>query len=178
MALSSAEQIRSLQEAAHDNDIQAAEQLLQLPQDPDLEAGGFPPALHHACVQGHTKAARLLLEANADKDRAFVKDDTTPMHWAYSSCQREALRLLLEANADKEKAYNGGATPLFMASQEGHLDVVRLLPEANADKEKAHNSGATPRSWSHRTATRMWFSCCWRHVLPRIRLVTMAQLRC
>ena len=68
---SSQEQIRHLQDAAGGNDIQAMEQLLQRPQDPDLEVGGQAPALHLACDRGHVEAARLLLEANADKDMAF-----------------------------------------------------------------------------------------------------------
>ena len=45
---SSEEQIRHLWNAARRNNIQAIEQLLQRPQDPDLEAGGLPPALHCA----------------------------------------------------------------------------------------------------------------------------------
>ena len=87
-AASSQEQIR---DAASGNDIQTMEQLLQRPQDPDLEVDGVPSALHNACFRGHIKAARLLLEANADKDRVFV---------------------------------NNGATPLFMASKQGHLEVA------------------------------------------------------
>ena len=58
VAASSQEQIRQLQEAACSNDIQAMEKLLQRPQDPDLEIGGLPPALHSACGQGHAQAAR------------------------------------------------------------------------------------------------------------------------
>ena len=75
---SSEEQIRHLLDAANGNDIQAMEQLLQRPQDPDLEVGGLPPALHCACDRGHAKAARLLLEANADKDKPFSNRGSTP----------------------------------------------------------------------------------------------------
>ena len=39
---------------------------------------------------------------------------------------------------------NGGVTPLFMTSQNGHLEIVRLLVEAGADKDKAGNYGVTP----------------------------------
>ena len=141
---SSAEQIRHLRDAAHGNDLQAMEQLLQRPQDPDLEAGGLPPALHVACGQGHTQAARLLLEANADKDRVFGNQGSTPMHWACTGGHAQVVRLLLEANADKDNATNNGVTPLIMASQKGHLEVTQLLLEANADKEKATENGATP----------------------------------
>ena len=37
-----------------------------------------------------------------------------------------------------------GATPLFIAAQNGHLDVVRHLVEVGADKDKARDDGATP----------------------------------
>ena len=141
---SSEEQIRHLQDAANGNSIQAMEQLLQRPQDPDLEVGGLPPALHCACVRGHAEAARLLLEANAAIDRAFGNGDPTPMHWACEGGHVEVVRLLLEANAEKDKAKNDGATPLFMASQKGHLQVARLLLEAHADKDKVNNNGTTP----------------------------------
>ena len=46
---SSEEQIRHLRDAARCNDIQAMEQVLLRPQDPDLEVGGLAPALHVAC---------------------------------------------------------------------------------------------------------------------------------
>ena len=141
---SSGEQIRQLRKAAEGNNIQAMEQLLQRPQDPDLEAGGLPPALHCACRRGHVEAARLLLEANADKDKACGDPGSTPMHF---SCERghvEVVQLLLEANADKDKGNKYGATLLIVASQRGDLEVVRLLLEGNVDKDKAMNGGATP----------------------------------
>ena len=38
----------------------------------------------------------------------------------------------------------GGATPLFIASQSGHLEVVCLLSVARADTDIAMQGGATP----------------------------------
>ena len=141
---SSPEQIWHLLYAAQQNDIQAMEQLLQRPQDPDLEIGGQPPALHIACRRGHTEAARLLLEANADKDSACVNNGSTPLRAACVGGCVEVVTLLLEANADKNKAENDGSTPLSRASKAGHIEVVRLLLEARADKDKAENNGTTP----------------------------------
>ena len=41
----------------------------------------------------------------------------------------------------------GGATPLFIASQNGHLEVVlSLLSDAGADKDIAMQGGGTPLS--------------------------------
>ena len=102
---------------------------------------------HRCCwdAHGHLEVTRLLLEANADKDKA-MNDGATPLFIASQEGQLEVAQLLLEANADKEKAVAMivGATPLFIASQEGHMEVARLLLEANADKDKARNDGFTP----------------------------------
>ena len=49
----------------------------------------------------------------------------------------------------------GGATHLFIASQNGHLEVVCLLFDAGADKDIADQGDATPllvastREWRH-----------------------------
>ena len=141
---SSEEQIRHLRDAASSNDIQAMEELLQRPQDPDLEVGTLAPALLVACGRGHAEAVRLLLEANADKNRVYVVNESTPMYWACARGKEEVVRLLLGASADKDKANNNGATPLFVAAKNAHLEVARLLLEAKADKDKASNNGSTP----------------------------------
>ncbi|EOD05501.1 hypothetical protein EMIHUDRAFT_351152 [Emiliania huxleyi CCMP1516] len=39
---------------------------------------------------------------------------------------------------------NGGATPLFMACQQGRLEIARLLLEAGAAIDQADEQGATP----------------------------------
>ncbi|CAE7420719.1 CTTNBP2, partial [Symbiodinium sp. KB8] len=89
------------------------------------------------------KVIRLLLEANADKDKA-TPGGATPLYIAAKNGHLEVVRLLLEANADKDKAFRDGATPLFMAAYSGQLEVVVLLLEAKADKDKTMNDGRTP----------------------------------
>ena len=49
----------------------------------------------------------------------------------------DVVRVLVEQGADIDKAKNDGATPLFIASQNGHVDVVRVLVEQGADINKA-----------------------------------------
>ena len=39
------------------------------------------------------------------------------------------MRVLAERGGDINKARDDGATPLYIASQEGHVDVVRMLLE-------------------------------------------------
>ena len=53
-------------------------------------------------------------------------------------------RLLCKQGSDKDKAENNGATPLCLASAEGHLDIVRLLCKQGSDKDKATDAGMTP----------------------------------
>ena len=47
------------------------------------------------------------------------------MFFAAGRGQLEVARLLLESKADKDKAKNDGATPLFIAAQEGQLEVAQ-----------------------------------------------------
>ncbi|OLP87852.1 Ankyrin-2 [Symbiodinium microadriaticum] len=113
----------------------------------EAESLGALPAIMDA---KRMKVARLLLEANADKDKA-EQNGSTPLYIAAENGQLEAARLLLEAKADKDKAVEDGTTPLHMAAQNGQLEVARLLLEANADKDKAKQSGTTPLSLAAHT---------------------------
>ena len=56
----------------------------------------------------------------------------------------EVVRVLVEKGADINKARNDGATPLHVASQNGHADVVRILVERGADINKWESGGYTP----------------------------------
>ena len=51
--------------------------------------------------------------------------------------------LLSDAGADKDIAMQGGATPLFIASQQGRQEVVGRLSDARANKDIAMQD-ATP----------------------------------
>ena len=184
---SSQDQIQQLQQAAGDNFLLVVEQLLQRPQDPDLEDEDAWVALHFACEHGSDAAVRLLLKAKADKDKATHAEET-PMWMASQEGHLEVVHLLLEASADKDKAKDDGKTPLHAASQEGHLEVVRLLLGANADKHKAETGGATALHaakmmaqlrcmWLRMKATWTWLGCS-RPTLRRIRPLIAAQRRC
>jgi ankyrin repeat protein len=53
--------------------------------------------------------------------------------------------LVPELGADVNKANNRGATPVWIAAQEGHEAVVRcLVAELGADVNQADNRGDTP----------------------------------
>ena len=62
-----------------------------------------------------------------------------------SALATEVIRLLSGEWADKDIAMQGGATPLFIASQNGQVEVVlSLVSDARADKDIAMQGGATP----------------------------------
>jgi ankyrin repeat protein len=56
----------------------------------------------------------------------------------------EAVKLLLEHRADPSQATQNGATPLIIASFNGHVEAVKLLLEHRADPSQARKDGATP----------------------------------
>ena len=70
----------------------------------------------------------------------------------------EVVRELLTGGASIDQAKKDGATPLYMASQEGHLEVVRELLTAGADHTLARNIDdqrmVTPLETAHRQGHR------------------------
>ena len=50
----------------------------------------------------------------------------------------------LVAKADVDAVYKLGATPLYIAAQNGHLDMTRLLLRKGADPEFKFSNGMTP----------------------------------
>eukprot|EP00439_Symbiodinium_sp_Y106_P073248 s74_g13.t1 len=138
-------QVAALGDAARNGLTSEVENILQRPQDPDLACLGHPTPLLEAAEGGHLEVTRLLLEAKADKDKAFDDDGGyTALLAAAQAGHLEVARLLLEANADMDKAMQGGATPLHIAAETGQVEVARFLLESNADKDKATQDGATP----------------------------------
>ena len=142
---SSHDQIQQLQRHACNNDVTAMEQLLQRPQDPDLPDSFFEglAALNAACGHGRIEAAHLLLEANADKDKASNFGETA-LFAASHGGHHKVVKLLLEVKADKDKADCDGRSPMYVASEEGHLEVVKMLLAAKAAMDRAQAFGETP----------------------------------
>ena len=62
------EQVAALRDAARSGRAVDVDSILQRPQDPDAVCFNHPAALFVASEHGHPEVARLLLEANADKD--------------------------------------------------------------------------------------------------------------
>ena len=142
LAHSTEEQLHGLCNAVVQEDLPTLEQLLDRPQDPNCEMTGASP-LSLAARHGRVAAARLLLEACADKDQANLEGNTA-LAMAAVFCQLEVVQLLLEATANINKANLHGQSPLFRAACVGEVEVVRMLLDAKADQEKATETGETP----------------------------------
>ena len=97
--------------AAGQGHVSEVEAVLQRPQDPDLarlpsfadphEAKKIP--LGEATWRGHLEIAGLLLEAGADKDQRFGRDEETCLHVACRQGNVAMVRLLLKAGADRDQ---------------------------------------------------------------------------
>jgi ankyrin repeat protein len=80
-----------------------------------------------ACRNGHTDAARFLLDRGADVDaRGFF--GATGLHWAAHNGHADTVRFLLEAGADATlRDAQFDSDPLGWAREGGHEPVVALL---------------------------------------------------
>ena len=137
----SMEQVAELVSAAASNDVLNLDRLLQEPQDP--EPLQVPSPLCVASGHGHVEVVRLLVEAQADKNRTD-QDGATPLHMATRSAHKNVARLLLEAAADASPPNRHGITPLHEACRLGFSGLVGLLIEAHADTDKQDMQGQTP----------------------------------
>ncbi len=120
------------------------EQLLKNPRSRDIsdDLGDLP--LHHAAINGHTEAARLLLEAGCDincENEEFLR----PLHDAASKGFTEVVQLFLTAPGCDLDCRNGdGDTPLHNAVKYGRADVLRQLVADGADVNCQNRKGSTP----------------------------------
>jgi ankyrin repeat protein len=91
------------------------------------EDGAVSAAFVLACRNGHTDAARFLLDRGADVDaRGFL--GATGLHWAAHNGHADAVRFLLAAGADPtlhDTRFDSDA--LGWAREGGHEPVVALL---------------------------------------------------
>ena len=85
-------------------------------------------ALHIASHNGFHMVVEVLLNKGADVNRVADLGDTPLFHASMSGDYDKVARLLIEAGADVYKGING-ATPLSIASFNGHRKVVRLIFE-------------------------------------------------
>ena len=109
-----------------------------------LEAGASLNApLHFAASNGHAHIVQLLLEFGAAID-SEGPEGMTPLHSAAFRGHVKLARVLLDRGAQLEAMNLQGQRPLHVAASGGHLETVRLLLDYGAEKGVADSAGQTP----------------------------------
>lgn len=72
-------------------------------------------ALHMAAARGHTKIAKLLLDAGADKDSQHAPKKRTPLLYAIAHAHIEIVKILICAGADPGIADEDNVTAINLA---------------------------------------------------------------
>jgi len=103
--------------------------------------------LWQACTDGDLEAARKMADDPAI-DVNWVGQDRgdTPLHRACRFRRLEIVTVLLaQVKIEVNKGNKGGASSLFLASQEGHKEVISLLlADPRIDPNKPSKNGVTP----------------------------------
>jgi ankyrin repeat protein len=112
----------------------------------DVNARGFDlreTPLVVASREGHSEAARVLLERGADTE---TRDDAncSPLELASQYGHVEVVRVLLEHDADVNAQDEDKDTPLCFASLHGQAAAARVLLEHNADPNAKSWNNETP----------------------------------
>ena len=128
-------------EAVVNDDVDRVRRILQELVYPDPSSLTLP--LFVALETGNAGVVQILIEANAEKDKAD-QAGRTPLFIASRRGCTEPVRFLCESGADKDKADAESWTPLGVASFRGHTNVVVALCKNGADKDKADCDGWTP----------------------------------
>jgi ankyrin repeat protein len=105
-------------------------------------AGGT--ALRAAAENGHSEAARILLDAGTDANGEGQPVGVTPLGLAAARGDAVIVEQLLQHGADPNATqHREGAPPLILAAREGNVDAVRLLLARGAVVEARDRSGMT-----------------------------------
>lgn len=128
-----------LRQALHDDDISAAQSLLESGADVNARDDIGATALMHAAAFSSVDSLRALLDRGADVNASSTARATALM-WAVDDPVK--VRVLLDRGAAVNASMDDGTTALVAAARRGNADVVRLLLERKADLS-ASPSGRT-----------------------------------
>ena len=109
----------SLLKAVKRNDADVLSLLLDINTSPDAIDDKGKTALWWGSYLAQNEAVSLLLKANVNPN-LLTKNDGTPLFIASLEGRYDIVSLLLKANANPN-LQNGGLSPLYIASQDGHF---------------------------------------------------------
>ncbi len=102
-----------------------------------LPGAGFAASdIADAVMNQDAAAVRALLAKKADVD-APQADGTTALHWAARWNDLETAQLLIHAGADAKTANHDGATPMFLASQNGSAAMIERAAQSRSGRQCA-----------------------------------------
>eukprot|EP00913_Durusdinium_trenchii_P028170 g26413.t1 len=131
-------------EAARRGTDSLLEDVLKKAVDPNLPRDVTnAPALQLAALHGQMTSVQLLLEADAQVDKAD-HEGKSPLLVAANKGHLDTVRLLLAHGAEVNRANCNENAPLWVASWKGHLEVVKLLLKANAQCNKMNHNMESP----------------------------------
>ena len=111
--------------------------------------GGFTP-LTIACQNGHSEAVRVLLDAGVDVTTTSQDGNVLScLHYAAWYNHPTLVDVLLAHGAPVDQPMAKGASPLFIACENGHTEVARKLLDAGADPHMARDDGAIACGKNH-----------------------------
>ena len=103
--------------------------------EPDLaefaDLHGFTP-LMHACTEGRSSIAKLLLEQGGNAN-ACNESKETPLHMAAAFGHSQIVLMLLAADANPELRTSKGLTAAELAVEVGQSHIISLLPQEMSD---------------------------------------------
>ncbi|MFQ4142637.1 ankyrin repeat domain-containing protein [Chlorogloeopsis sp. ULAP02] len=132
-------------EAVENDDIEAAESLLQQGADPNTRnpENGLTVLMTAAC-HGNVEMVKLLLDAGADVLTTDSKTGATPLHKACQGGSVEVAKLLLDAGAFFDAVTpTMGHTPIMDALWYKWPELVRLIVERGANLRLSTHYGFT-----------------------------------
>ncbi len=124
------------------------------PKKDELYCKKFPSELFLVRETQNDSTQALFIAAQSGHLQPQLKEATTKWVSEYSGSDGQQILELLEdgrivsglvaAGADLNAARQDGATPLYIAAQEGHGEIVSDLVAAGVDLNAARQDGATP----------------------------------
>ena len=104
--------------------------------------------LHYAVMENKNDIVKYLISKKVDinfvahcRPGLFQNEQETTLQFAIRTGKKRAAKMLIKAGANLNTENKYGATPLFLAVDQGWYDVVKMLIEGGAGNEIRENQG-------------------------------------